>query len=563
MTNQIPFNYIPQNFRVPGTYVEVNASQANTSQQTLVALMIGQVTNGSLGPTVVNTSAVTASGTTLHFTSVPAAIVPGMNVSDITSATIAAGTTVISTASTTVTISQAVTGGGPGSGDHIQFSPPIAPILISTLSQASALFGPSSMLYNQCVSYRANDTLGALYALPLIDDPNSVAATGTITVTGTVSASYVLSLYIAGVPVPVRVTSGMTNAQIAVAVAAAINLIPTLPVTASGSTFPITLTANNAGAAGNDIDCRVNYYGTQNNEITPPGLTFTFSGMTGGATNPSLTLPLASLGEQAFDLISSPYIDTTSLNAFETFLNDSTGRWSYLQQVYGHYFTVANNTVGNLTTLGAGRNDQHTSILGIHGSPTPPFAIAAALTAQAAVSFRANPTLPLQTLPLVGVLSGDSFTISEREGLYFTGISASKTAADGSVHIDRVVTTYITTNSYPDDSYLQVERMFLISYAARYLISQLSSKYARVALANDGTRIPQGSNIVTPKVVRGEVISVYGDLVDLGYCQNFDQFVQQVIVQRNLSDPNRLDILFPADFTNQLIVTAISLSFQP
>jgi hypothetical protein len=68
------------------------------------------------------TSAATSSGTTLTFVSVPAAIVPGMLITDATtSGVIPAGTTVAATTSTTVKLSAAVTGSGVLSGDTINF----------------------------------------------------------------------------------------------------------------------------------------------------------------------------------------------------------------------------------------------------------------------------------------------------------------------------------------------------------------------------------------------------------------------------------------------------------
>lgn len=69
------------------------------------------------------TSAATASGAVLTFTSVPSSIVAGMLVTDTTnSGVIPSGTTVASVTSTTVTLSASVTGSGVSSGDAINFS---------------------------------------------------------------------------------------------------------------------------------------------------------------------------------------------------------------------------------------------------------------------------------------------------------------------------------------------------------------------------------------------------------------------------------------------------------
>ena len=71
------------------------------------------------------TNAATASGNVLHFASVPAGITVGLAVNDQThSSVIPAGTTVQATTSTTVTLTNNVTGGGVLNGDTIVFSIP-------------------------------------------------------------------------------------------------------------------------------------------------------------------------------------------------------------------------------------------------------------------------------------------------------------------------------------------------------------------------------------------------------------------------------------------------------
>jgi phage tail sheath gpL-like len=349
MTVSVPFSYIPADLLVPGFFFEVRALD-NTGLLQFQSLLIGQVLpSGSLGPTVVAASANTASGSTLHFASVPSNIVVGMAVRDLTTVNaIPAGATVTAVTGTSVTISAAVAGGGVISADNIQFYPPTGPVLVSTVKQAKSLFGVGSMLANMVSAYRTIDSFGTLYALPLIDDPAAVKATGSINITGTVSATSVLYLYIAGVRIPVNLTASMQNDDIAIAIVGAVNAKTDLPVVASGSAFPVTFTANNAGASGNDIDIRLNYFGVRSDETTPVGLDVSITPMASGAVNPALDDALATLGSTPFDVIAAPYVDDTSLGSIETFLDDATGRWSYLQELFGHYFTAANKTVGAL-----------------------------------------------------------------------------------------------------------------------------------------------------------------------------------------------------------------------
>jgi hypothetical protein len=94
------------------------------------------------------TNGTTASGNpTLHFASVPAWVVAGMYISDITApSVIPAATTVLSVTGTTVTMSANATGGGVGGTDSIVFSAfsPAAASAPSTLTNNSAITFPAA-----------------------------------------------------------------------------------------------------------------------------------------------------------------------------------------------------------------------------------------------------------------------------------------------------------------------------------------------------------------------------------------------------------------------------------
>ena len=104
---------------------------------------------------------------------------------------------------------------------------------------------------------------------------------------------------------------------------------------------------------------------------------------TPGSGTPSLTSGLAALSTTEFDFISMPYADATSLNSMRDFLSDVAGRWDPLQQLYGHCFTALSGDLSAQSSLGNGRNDPHTTIMGYEGSPTPTWVWAAAMGAVA------------------------------------------------------------------------------------------------------------------------------------------------------------------------------------
>jgi phage tail sheath gpL-like len=442
---------------------------------------------------------------------------------------------------------------------------PNVPIISQGISDAKVKAGQGSILAMMTYAYRNNDSFGELWYLPLADDPSATAATGTIAFTAAPTVAGTIYLYIAGIRVTIPVTSSMTTAQIATAVAAAINAINDLPVTATASTSTVTLTSKNKCLEANDIDIRMNYLGVPGGETTPTGLTFTITAMASGATNPSLTTGLANLVDLPFDFIACPYTDTASMNALAAFLNDSTGRWSWQTQIYGHCFYAYRGTFAGLGTFGTSMNDQHRSVLGFYDSPTPKWNWAAAYAAQVAISVRADPGIPFQTLILQTVLAPplqSRFNLSSRNTLLFDGISTFSVDQANNVHLEGTITTY-QQNSFgqPDNSYLQLNTMFQIMFVLRALSIMVTTKYARVKLAANGTVFAPGSAIVTPDTIRADLIAQYQQLEYQGYVQNSAAFAAGLIVQQNANNPNRVDVLYDANLINQLDVFALLLQF--
>jgi phage tail sheath gpL-like len=443
------------------------------------------------------------------------------------------------------------------------------PVISQGSGDAVVKGGIGSMLALMTAAYIGADSFGELWYLPLADADGSVAANGSILFTAAPTAVGVLSLYIAGTVVPFTVTAGETVAAMATGLVAAINAMGNLPVTAivdSSVPAKVDITAKNAGLAGNDIDLRLNYQGTAGGEVMPAGLALTITAMTSGATNPTLTTGLANLLDMPFDFIVMPYTDTTSLNALQSFLNDTTGRWSWETQVYGHVFIAYRGTLSAQTTFGTVRNDQHASVMGFNDSPTPNWIWAAALAGAAAVSLRADPALPLQTLAIPGVLApplASRFNLGERNTLLFDGISTFDVAQDGTVSIENLITTY-QMNSFdqPDDSYLEVETLFTLMYVLRDMRSIVTSKYARVKLAADGTRFAPGAAVVTPSMIKADLIAEFQALEYQGFVQNSAAFAQALVVQQNSSNPNRVDVLWPGALIDQLRIFAVLAQFR-
>ncbi|MGO2154421.1 MAG: phage tail sheath subtilisin-like domain-containing protein [Serratia proteamaculans] len=442
---------------------------------------------------------------------------------------------------------------------------PGIPQKVSSDSAVAGICGSGSMLHNMMTAYLANDISAELWILPLADGTTgTTAATGKLQVVTAAAATGVLSLYIAGVRVQLTVVSTDDKVAVAAAIAAVINGQSKLPVIAeveSTATDTVKLTAKNKGAHGNSIDIRLNYQGTAGGEEIPQGMELTITPMASGAGAPALTDALGNLQDRAFDFIVNPYTDTTSLDAMKEFLSDATGRWSYAQQLYGHSFGALAGTYGSLSAAGEARNNQHETLLGINGSPTPTYLWAAALAGAIAPSLRNDPGRPTQTLTISGVLAPPletRFMLTERNNLLYSGISTFTVADDGSVQVEKTITTY-QKNKFgdADDSYLNIETLFLLMFVTRFLRTQITSKFSRMKLANDGTRFAPGSAIVTPNVIRAELIAQYRTLEYNGYVQDSAAFAKTLLVERNSSNTKRIDVLWTGTLIDQLEIFAL------
>ncbi|KAF1040285.1 MAG: hypothetical protein GAK35_03539 [Herbaspirillum frisingense] len=436
------------------------------------------------------------------------------------------------------------------------------------VSEAKTLGGQGSMLAQMIAAYRAADSFGEMWQLPLADDAAAVAASGSVSFSAQANATGVLSLYIAGQLVNMTVSASMTVAQLATNLVAAISALPDLPVTAAvdGTTASkVNLTAKNKGAAAGDIDLQLNYRGSLGGEATPAGLGVSITAMTGGATNPALVTALANLGDKEFDFIVLPYTDSASLDAIKAFLSTKTGRWSWSSMLYGHAFAAFRGTLAQATTLGTARNDEHVSILPFNGSPTPAYVWAADLAATAAVSLRADCARPLQTLAMSTVLAPPlekRFSISDRNVLLWDGMSTFTVAADGTVQLDNIITTYQKNASgVLDDSMLEVEAMYNAAYILRQLRADVTTKFARMKLVSDETRVLPGTNTTQPKLIRAAQIAKYKEMEDNGFAQNSAKFAENLIVQQSSSNPNRVNVLYPAVLMNQLRVFAVLFQY--
>lgn len=438
------------------------------------------------------------------------------------------------------------------------------PTLVSSEADARKYFGAGSQLHGMLAKYFTGDKVTQVVAIAADDHASGVAATAKLTFGGTATADGVISLYIGGRLITASVEVGDTDDDVSAAVVAAIQAEPLSYASAAvdgTDANEANLTAKNKGLCGNEIDLRLNHYET---ESLPAGITCSIAPFASGAQNPVMSTLIAALPETQYNVIVNPWTDAASLSALEVELAD---RWGPVRQNDGVMISAKLAALGTLTTLGNSRNSPHSSISGPAASgPHPGFEYAARIAAECARAGSIDPARPFQTLQLTGMLvpkESEQFTLLERNNLLYDGIATCKVDGSGSVMmIERQIMTYQTNAANaPDTAYLDMTTLMTLSYLRYSLRTRFATKFPRSKLADDGTRFGPGQAIVTPKIAKAEILALFAEWELAGLVENAAQFKRDLVVERNASDPSRLDMLVPPDLVNGFIVGATQIQF--
>lgn len=434
------------------------------------------------------------------------------------------------------------------------------PVRVMSGAHAIGLFGLGSMLAQMVAAAKAANSSTDMFACALDDLVAGVQASGTLTVTGAPAAAGTLNLYVAGTAVKVGVAVNETNTVTAANIAAAINANPTLPVTALAALGVVTLAALHKGENGNYVDLRLNYY---DGEASPAGLLVAILAMAGGTGNPDITAALAALGGDQYYTIITPWTDAANMTALEAFL---LGRWGPMSQKTGSAFGCVSSTYSGLVTLGHARNSPMSLLFGIYDMPVAPWVAAATWGSVIEFNGAIDPARGFQTLPLPGLMAPpvkSQFTRDQRDILLRNGISTFTVDQGGNVLIEQVVTTY-QTNSFgvADVSYLKLNSVWTAD-AVRYAVrARIALRFPRHKLADDGTNFAPGQAIVTPSIIRAELIGLFRELEEAGLVENFSQFKNDLLVVRSIANVNQVNAVIPPNLVNQFDVFAASVQFR-
>lgn len=439
---------------------------------------------------------------------------------------------------------------------------PLTAHRITSENQGEALFGRGSMLAEMLRYARKANSFLEVWAIGQQELAGGAAAAGSITVTAAATSAGTLALYIAGERLQIGIQAGKTPAELAAAIVAGINANTRQPLIAAVNGVDdakVDLTCRWKGETGNTIHVQANYYV---GEVLPPGLALTVVQPTGGSGNPDVGEAIAVMGDEWWNAVAMPYTDAANLAVLKQELLD---RWGPLRALDGLAYASFRGTHAATGTFGNLHNNQLLTVMGCNEALTPPYLWAAVDAIVATQALNNDPARPLKTLPLPGLLPAPKekqWTLEERNLLLYDGISTHTVDREGKVLIERQITTYQDNAAgLPDPSYLDVTTPATLGYFRYANRVRITQKFPRCKLAPDGTRYAPGQPIVTPKVVRAELLALYRELEWAGLVSNYDDYAESLLVWIDENDPNRLNVHGRPNLVNGFNIMAMKAAF--
>lgn len=279
--------------------------------------------------------------------------------------------------------------------------------------------------------------------------------------------------------------------------------------------------------------------------------------------DPDLDEVINTLGDDQWHYIVNPYTDTVNLAKLG---EEMDRRWKALNQNDGRVFMVTGGTYDEVRSFGQSQNGEHFATLGIFDSQTEHHIALAKFAAVATFHLDIDPARPLQDLELPG-LDGGTLNLSreERNALLYSGISTYRLQHDGTVTLERVVTMYQkNVHGFADDAWLDINVPETLSRIRQIIRYTILSKFPRYKLAQTAQHYGAGQAIVTPAMIKAELLTLYRDefMGARGWVQDYDHYKDTLLVEINAHDPDRVDFRDQPTLIGQFRILAGQVAFK-
>ena len=416
---------------------------------------------------------------------------------------------------------------------------------IANDNSEDTLFGANSMLAGMIREAKKINKVTRIDAIPLDDAGGGVAATGTFGITGTKATEAGTLIFTVGSDTnhkySVAIAVDDTPTDVGDALDALILADTDAPFSSANVTGTITITADNKGTDGNKIGLRI--------EGTVAGLTLAVTGMTNGATNPTLTDVFDVCAEIRYQGVVFPsgygvtFVTTDFLDTRFNIANivlDGVGITSITNTYADHIIALATPNSQSLTyfcnklvddTLYKGSAlfeldyiiaSQFAAIRALRlttDADTSSYIVAsgAGLDTVGGSKLASKPyfNTPFPTLSLID--QDKAFITTEIDALIAVGGSVIvNNSADTGVVTRDVTTTYKTDAvGNTDTTWKYLNSVDTFSNAAEYFFNNLKARFSQHRLT-EGDIIPD-IPMANEDSIRAYLVKLYGDLSGADY----------------------------------------------
>jgi phage tail sheath gpL-like len=425
---------------------------------------------------------------------------------------------------------------------------------------AVAQGGQHSQIAQMVRQYKKIDPLTPVWICPLDDDGAGVDSVGTWTITGTASEDGTLALYMSGRRFTVAVTDGDANTAVVTAAVTAAALLTDSPlIVTDGGAGALTGTSQHGAAFSNQIKIG---HSLLPGEKLPAGLSIAVVQPASGSGDADHDDVVTAMDEDQYHTVALGVYTAAEIAKIVTEMEDREGP---MRQIEGVAFAGICDSQADITTYLANFNSSTLCVAGTEENALihTPWEVAAQTAALNAQRVQIDPARHLSGSSYSGISAaprGSRFLRSERDTLIEDGCCTSLAAPDGGLQVERLVTTRVLNSQAIADYALHDLTNVRTLHAIRYTIrARLSSKFYQFKLADDGS-VPR-PKVVTPSVIRAELIALFLEWFDAGWVENIDQYMDELVVERNGSDVNRVDAIIPPDLINSFYVFAGQVQF--
>lgn len=280
-------------------------------------------------------------------------------------------------------------------------------------------------------------------------------------------------------------------------------------------------------------------------------------------TAPDLAEVIDVMGDDQYHYIVNPYIDAANLELLKIEMDR---RWHPLHQIDGRVFMVVGGNFDAVRSFGQSQNSPHFSTLGVFDSPDKLHKSLALYAALCSYYLDIDPARPVQDIDMPGFHTGAFVpTREQRNTLLYSGISTFRVQFDGTATLERVITMYQrNVQGFQDDAYLDINVPETLSRMRQLQRYTILSRFVRYKLAATAQHYGAGQKIVTPAMIKAELLMLYRtDFMGArGWVQDYDHYKSTLLVEIDPHDPDRVNFRDQPTLIGQFRVLAGQVAFK-